>query len=89
MKAADYRVETAEVLEGTGRRRRIRAGPDNNIEWLHAHVPDVWRNMPNPYPASDELRLRGKKIYQQFCIGCHGPVGDGEGPAAAYLTRRR
>ncbi len=25
------------------------------------------------------------KIYQEFCIGCHGPMGDGEGPAAPYL----
>ena len=24
-------------------------------------------------------------MYQDYCIGCHGPVGDGNGPAAVYL----
>ena len=28
---------------------------------------------------------RGKKIYQQFCINCHGSVGDGKGPAARFI----
>jgi cbb3-type cytochrome c oxidase subunit II len=62
-----------------------RAGPDQNIQWLHGHVPEVWQNMPNPYPASQEALLRGKKTYQEFCIGCHSTVGDGAGPAAPFL----
>jgi len=61
-------------------------GPDANIKWLHNQVPAVWRAMPNPYPATEPAVLRGKKIFQQFCIGCHGPVGDGNGPAAKYLN---
>jgi cytochrome c oxidase cbb3-type subunit II len=62
------------------------AGPDENIEWLHSKVPEVWRNMPNPYPAKEADILRGKNIYQKFCLGCHGPIGDGNGPAAKYLN---
>lgn len=61
-------------------------GPEANIEWLHSMVPDVWRRMPNPYPANEAGLLRGKKVYQDFCIGCHGPVGDGEGRAKPYLN---
>ena len=61
------------------------AGPDANIRWLHGHIPEVWRKMPNPYPATEDALLRGKKIYQDFCMGCHGQVGDGNGPAAKYL----
>jgi cytochrome c oxidase cbb3-type subunit 2/cytochrome c oxidase cbb3-type subunit I/II len=64
------------------------AGPDANIEWLHSMVPAGWRNIPNPYPADSASISRGQKIYQQFCIGCHGPVGDGQGPAAPYLLPR-
>ena len=26
-----------------------------------------------------------RKIYQDFFFGCHGPVGDGMGPAQPYL----
>lgn len=59
-------------------------GPDKNIEWLHSTVPLPWRAIPNPYPATQEALLRGKKVYQQFCIGCHGNIGDGQGPAMTY-----
>jgi cytochrome c oxidase cbb3-type subunit 2 len=61
------------------------AGTDANVAWLHDHVPQVWRDMPNPYPATDAALARGQEIYQQFCVGCHGLVGDGQGPAAKYL----
>jgi cytochrome c oxidase cbb3-type subunit II len=61
------------------------AGPDDNVAWLHAIVPEPWRKLPNPYPTTDVGLARGHRIYQGFCIGCHGPIGDGMGPAQAYL----
>ena len=61
------------------------AGPDPNIAWLHAQVPRVWRPMPNPYPATTASLLRGKRIYQDFCVNCHGPIGDGQGSATPFL----
>ena len=61
-------------------------GADANIEWLHSEIPAVWLPMPNPYPATEAGLLRGQKIYEDFCIGCHGPVGDGHGRAAPYLS---
>jgi cytochrome c oxidase cbb3-type subunit 2 len=63
-----------------------RKGPDENVEWIHEHVPEGWRVLPNPYAASAEALARGEKLYQMYCIGCHGPVGDGQGPAAAFLN---
>ncbi|MBE3070611.1 MAG: cbb3-type cytochrome c oxidase subunit II [Planctomycetes bacterium] len=62
------------------------AGPARNVAWLHENVPAVWRPMPNPYPATPADLDRGQRIYQQYCTGCHGPVGDGQGPAAPYLN---
>jgi cytochrome c oxidase cbb3-type subunit II len=62
------------------------SGPDGNIEWLHSQVPEVWRRMPNPYPATEAGLTRGKLIYQEFCINCHGPIGDGKGPAVRNVN---
>lgn len=63
-----------------------RSGPDSNITWIHNHVPAVWRNMPNPYPATNAALERGKNVYQEYCIGCHGPIGDGKGNAAEFVN---
>jgi cbb3-type cytochrome c oxidase subunit II len=61
------------------------AGPDANVAWLSDIVPRGWRDVPNPYPTSDAGLARGHKIYQDSCLGCHGPIGDGMGPAQPYI----
>jgi cbb3-type cytochrome c oxidase subunit II len=62
------------------------AGIEFNAHWLNVTiVPEGWRNVPNPYPTTDAGLARGRKIYQDFCIGCHGPVGDGMGPAQPWI----
>jgi cytochrome c oxidase cbb3-type subunit II len=60
-------------------------GPDANVRWLHSRVPPEWRTMPTESPITEASVARGERIYQDYCIGCHGPVGDGNGPAAQYL----
>lgn len=35
--------------------------------------------------AEDERLARGQASYTTYCSGCHGPNGDGEGPAARFL----
>jgi cbb3-type cytochrome c oxidase subunit II len=84
LKDADARV-ARQIEWGAQAQAAFQRGHDANIEWLHEHVPPSWRAMPNPYPATDEALARGLKIYQDSCIGCHGPVGDGQGSAAPYL----
>lgn len=32
-----------------------------------------------------ELLAQGKKLYEQNCVTCHGPKGDGKGPLGAAL----
>jgi cytochrome c oxidase cbb3-type subunit 2 len=83
-KEADYRVARQQEWKKKAV-RAYEAGPDANVEWLHSHVPETWRELPNPYPTTPAGLKRGHKIYQSFCIGCHGPIGDGMGPAQPHL----
>lgn len=39
----------------------------------------------NPLPLTRENLLRGKIVFQERCVGCHGIKGDGNGPAAEFL----
>jgi cytochrome c oxidase cbb3-type subunit 2 len=61
------------------------AGPAANVRWLVEHVPTGWHAVPDPYPTSRPALQRGHRVYQYFCIGCHGPIGDGMGPAQPHL----
>ena len=37
----------------------------------------------NPYAASDAQALeRGARVFANFCVVCHGPAGQGDGPVA-------
>lgn len=83
-KNADARV-AAQKRWGAEALAAYMKGPDANIVWLHSRVPETWRAMPTQSPVTRASVMRGEKVYQDFCIGCHGPVGDGNGPAAPYL----
>ena len=61
------------------------AGIDENIEWIHSEVPEGWLAVPTPYPITEVSRKRGATVYQRHCLGCHGPVGDGQGPAVELI----
>lgn len=37
------------------------------------------KELHNPMDYTNENLERGKKVYQSFCIHCHGPQGDGKG----------
>jgi cytochrome c oxidase cbb3-type subunit 2 len=83
-KMADSRMER-QVYWKKESTKAYEAGPDENVKWLHDNVPEGWRNVPNPYPTTEAGLARGHKIYQDFCLGCHGPVGDGMGPAQPWI----
>jgi cytochrome c oxidase cbb3-type subunit II len=84
LKNADARMDRQKYWKA-GAVKAYEAGPDANVSWLNANIPQGWRDVPNPYPTSEAGLARGHKIYQDFCLGCHGPVGDGMGPAQPYI----
>jgi cytochrome c oxidase cbb3-type subunit II len=83
-KYADFRVQRQREWKAKAI-KVYEAGPDRNVEWIHSMIPEPWRTLPNPYPTSDVGLTRGHRIYQSYCIGCHGPIGDGMGVAEPYL----
>ena len=84
LKQADHRM-ARQVYWKQEAIKAYEAGPVANVKWLAEHVPPGWRNLANPYPTTEAGLARGHKIYQEFCIGCHGPIGDGMGPAQPYI----
>jgi cytochrome c oxidase cbb3-type subunit 2/cytochrome c oxidase cbb3-type subunit I/II len=40
----------------------------------------------NPLPVTEGNLLRGKTIFLQRCVGCHGLAGDGKGPGARFMS---
>ncbi len=84
LKNADRRVERQRYWKEKAI-QAYEAGPEANVAWLHSHVPEGWRNLTDPYPTSEAGLARGHVIFQNFCLGCHSPIGDGMGPAQPYL----
>lgn len=40
----------------------------------------------NPLPVNSQNLLRGRQVFEERCIGCHGSQGDGNGPAGFYMA---
>ncbi|MDA8139354.1 MAG: cytochrome c, partial [Desulfobacteraceae bacterium] len=84
LKNADHRMARQTIWKAEAI-KAFEAGPDANVQWLNTNIPQGWREVPNPYPTTEAGLARGHKIYQDFCLGCHGPVGDGMGPAQPWI----
>jgi mono/diheme cytochrome c family protein len=59
---------------------------------VRADPPPPWRipspkaDTKNPTPAAPDSVERGRGMFMQTCVVCHGPQGKGDGPAAVALT---
>ena len=40
----------------------------------------------NPLPVTEQNLMRGKEVFLQRCVGCHGISGDGKGPGASFMS---
>src|SRR3954465_4895194 len=40
----------------------------------------------DPLPVTEGNLLRGKRVFLQRCVGCHGTKGDGKGPGASFMA---
>src|SRR6266480_2339781 len=40
----------------------------------------------DPLPVTEQNLMRGKEVFLQRCVGCHGLKGNGKGPGASFLS---
>jgi len=55
--------------------------------WMMSAPPAAWTRQ-NPLPVTDSVLAQGRFFYERFCVSCHGPRGNGDGPAAVGLRPR-
>jgi cytochrome c oxidase cbb3-type subunit 2 len=60
----------------------------NRGAWRDAFEPQNVGYTAMSVPSRADLVERGRAVYQRRCVGCHGPEGDGNGPAATFLSPR-
>ncbi|MGH7392701.1 MAG: c-type cytochrome, partial [Candidatus Rokuibacteriota bacterium] len=60
----------------------------NRGAWRDAFEPQTLSASVMTLPDTEAHAARGKEVYGRRCIGCHGPKGDGNGPAATFLAPR-
>ena len=60
----------------------------NRGAWREVFEPQNVGVAAMTIPEGEDLRARGEAVYGQRCAGCHGRDGDGNGPAATFLSPR-
>ncbi|HET6615893.1 MAG TPA: copper resistance protein CopC [Dehalococcoidia bacterium] len=53
---------------------------------VHTHTKAQDERAGNPVPPSQASIARGRELFQQNCVSCHGVDGRGDGPEAAGLN---
>ena len=61
----------------------------NRGKWRDLFAPQRVQISQFSIPRSDEWIEYGQEVYERRCVGCHGVEGDGNGPAATFLTTAR
>jgi mono/diheme cytochrome c family protein len=51
-------------------------------------LPADARSLKNPFVPDTASLERGRAVYEQNCVSCHGEAGRGDGPLAASLRPR-
>ena len=62
-------------IAGTSSARR---GREASQDWRVAELA------PSPPPVTKALLVRGQERFSIYCLPCHSPLGDGDGPVAQH-----
>jgi cytochrome c oxidase cbb3-type subunit I/II len=61
----------------------------NRGKWRDRFEPQRMEASQVTLPRSEEWISYGKEVYARRCLGCHGEMGDGNGPAATFMHKDR
>jgi mono/diheme cytochrome c family protein len=61
---------------------------DGTLTTPYAHDHDAAMKLKNPVPASAGSIAYGRKMFQVYCVPCHGASGTGDGLVGAKLIVR-
>lgn len=50
-------------------------------------APEKAKLMRNPKPMTKKVLMRGKKMFNVYCLVCHGKLGEGDGPVTPKFPR--
>lgn len=78
-------VPTQELV---GLVRYIQKLGTNRGAWREVFEPQMVGVSVMNIPSSPDLLALGREVYYSRCVGCHGKNGDGNGPAATFLSPR-
>jgi cytochrome c oxidase cbb3-type subunit 2 len=73
------------ILEGND---KILSPPKDQLEEAPnlAQIDRSYWLSGDPLPVTQNNLLRGKRIFLERCVGCHGIAGDGKGPGAKFMS---
>jgi mono/diheme cytochrome c family protein len=57
----------------------------NEFSWLLLLFA-LWLAPQNPASADSKQVARGRALYLEYCVSCHGITGEGDGPVARSLA---
>jgi cytochrome c oxidase cbb3-type subunit I/II len=89
----EYAGDTVRLLADTEDLRSLVAYVQklgtNRGKWRDRFEPQLMEASQVTVPRSEEWIGYGKEVYERRCQGCHGVKGDGNGPAAAFMSKDR
>ncbi len=89
-----FRKYTAELVESGDERLHLDGAPMDKSPWglpwkavwmINSFERSYWLTS-NPLPLTQQNLMQGKNEFLDRCAGCHGQLGDGKGPGAAFLA---
>jgi mono/diheme cytochrome c family protein len=59
---------------------------EEDVTRVYVDPPDEFVDLTNPFSGDADAITKGKEIFEDKCVECHGSQGAGDGPTSANLN---